>query len=244
MRLMRDSAVKRRILAAIEDGPVSGEKLAEGLGISRVAVWKHIRELKRLGYKIEASHAGYFLRERPDVPYPPWELPVKAYYLEETSSTMDVAWKLAERGGRDFFVIAGSQKSGRGGRKGGSRWLSPPGGLWFSLVASPELSLSEAGKMSKAAREVIAEYLQGGKGIPAEVSENGVFVHGKKIAGVLVEVAGELDAIRFAVVGVGINVKNPVPEGATSMALELGDVSLLGTARELLPKLLDNLKAF
>ncbi|BAD84936.1 bifunctional biotin-protein ligase/biotin operon repressor [Thermococcus kodakarensis KOD1] len=239
MRLMRDSAVKRRILAAIEDGPVSGEKLAEGLGISRVAVWKHIRELKRLGYKIEASHAGYFLRERPDVPYP-WELPVKAYYLEETSSTMDVAWKLAERG-RDFFVIAGSQKSGRG-RKG-SRWLSPPGGLWFSLVASPELSLSEAGKMSKAAREVIAEYLQG-KGIPAEVSENGVFVHGKKIAGVLVEVAGELDAIRFAVVGVGINVKNPVPEGATSMALELGDVSLLGTARELLPKLLDNLKAF
>lgn len=77
-----------------------------------------------------------------------------------------------------------------------------------------------------------------------EVFENGVFVYGKKIVGVLVEVVGELDVICFVVVGVGINVKNLVLEGVILMVFEFGDVSFLGIVREFLLKFLDNLKVF
>jgi len=36
-------------------GPVSGEHIAEHLGVTRSAVWKQIRELRRLGYNITSS---------------------------------------------------------------------------------------------------------------------------------------------------------------------------------------------
>jgi BirA family biotin operon repressor/biotin-[acetyl-CoA-carboxylase] ligase len=74
-------------------GIVSGQDLSDKLGISRVAIWKHIQKLQALGYNILATPKGYRLDNSPDVPYP-WEFPgreSKIFYYPELPSTMDAA---------------------------------------------------------------------------------------------------------------------------------------------------------
>ena len=56
-----------QILRESRDKYISGEEMADRLGVSRTAVWKHIKEMRAQGYDIE-SHArkGYVLKEAPD----------------------------------------------------------------------------------------------------------------------------------------------------------------------------------
>lgn len=231
-RMLHNSPVKRAILQG--PFPISGEELAKRFGISRVAIWKHVRELRRLGYSIRSTGKGYLLEGRPDVPYP-WELDVRAVYLPETASTMDVAWKLEDW----TFVIAGTQRSGRG--RGGRRWFSPPGGLYFSVAVSPNLPLSETDSILSSVLPGIVEVLHD-LGVEAEPRENALYVGDRKLGGVLVEISGEMERIKRAVVGVGINVNNPVPEGAVSLQMLLGKVSLLEVARKTLPAVEEGLR--
>lgn len=50
---------------------ISGEEIASRLGVSRTAVWKHIRELREAGYDIRShSRSGYMLCETPDLLLP------------------------------------------------------------------------------------------------------------------------------------------------------------------------------
>ncbi len=232
--MLRDSPVKRAILRG--PFPVSGEKLAGEFGISRVAVWKHVRELKKLGYSIRSTGKGYVVEGRPDVPYP-WELPVKAVYLPETSSTMDVAWNLEDW----EFAIAGTQRSGRGRR--GASWFSPPGGLYVSLPISERLSLEAGRKLSKPVLSAVLRILRE-MGVRAVPVENGLYVDGRKLGGVLVEISGEMGEVKRAVVGLGLNVKNPVPAGAVSLQMLLGSVSLLQVAKRVLPSVEEELRKF
>ena len=104
---------------------VSGEILSARLGISRVAVWKHIKKLQEVGYNIEATPKGYLFISAPDVLYP-WEFGEKEYrihYFDEVDSTMDIARELARKHCPHFtVVVAGRQKQGRGRLK--RTWLS------------------------------------------------------------------------------------------------------------------------
>ncbi|RLC02161.1 MAG: biotin--[acetyl-CoA-carboxylase] ligase, partial [Deltaproteobacteria bacterium] len=56
--------MKARILTILRDNEdvVSGEDISTHLGISRVAVWKHIQKLQSLGYGIQSSAKGYQLQ--------------------------------------------------------------------------------------------------------------------------------------------------------------------------------------
>jgi BirA family transcriptional regulator, biotin operon repressor / biotin---[acetyl-CoA-carboxylase] ligase len=101
--------MKERILAALreEKGVVSGEVLSGRLGVSRVAVWKHIQKLRDAGYDIRSTAKGYRLHASPDIPYA-WEFPGRTpgvRYVERTSSTMDLARDLARKGAPGFTVV-------------------------------------------------------------------------------------------------------------------------------------------
>ncbi len=240
MRPLKDSPQKRKILALLRERTiVSGEFLGKELGISRTAVWKHIEELKRLGYEIEAAPVGYKLVGDPGIPYP-WELEFKTVYYPVTKSTMDEAMKLVEKGApAGLLVIAGEQRGGKG-RKG-SIWHSPFGGLYFSVILRPKIPMELSGRIEESALRGVREFMERMSLMP-EVSRNGIFLNGRKVGGILMEAYGELDEIRFAVLGVGLNVNNPVPSGATSLSIELGrKVRLLDVAEGifnvLLPKL-------
>ncbi|NJF24922.1 biotin--[acetyl-CoA-carboxylase] ligase [Thermococcus sp. Bubb.Bath] len=240
MRPLKDSPAKRRILSLLREREiVSGETLGEELGVSRTAVWKHIEELKRLEYGISSTPSGYKLVHDPRIPYP-WELEVEALYYRVTKSTMDEARKLAEKGvPSGLFVIAGEQRSGKGRR--GRSWHSPPGGLYFSLILRPEIPMDELWKVEESSTRAIVGFL-GTLGIEAKASGSGVFVNNKKIGGILTEAYGELEAVNFAILGVGLNVNNPAPPGGISLSAELGrELGLLDVTEGLFGTLLSEL---
>ena len=86
---------------------VSGQQISEQLGVSRTAVWKHIRALKQKGYVIESyTKKGYCLREAPELLSPEAlekglassEFGQHIVYRERVDSTNNVAKQLADDG--------------------------------------------------------------------------------------------------------------------------------------------------
>src|SRR3954469_4618664 len=144
--------IDAQILSALrrnDGGSASGADLSNQLGISRAAIWARIEELRSLGYEIEASpHRGYRLISVPDVLHADDLLSLvdgnqvigrDIRVFQETSSTNDVAEKLARDAVAEGVVVfAESQTKGRG--RLGRTWLSPARkGLWFSVLLRPDL---------------------------------------------------------------------------------------------------------
>jgi BirA family transcriptional regulator, biotin operon repressor / biotin---[acetyl-CoA-carboxylase] ligase len=218
---------------------VSGEALSRRLDITRAAVWKHICRLREEGYGIDSSpRKGYFLRAAADSLLPgevrhslqTRRLGRRIEYHAEVDSTNRVAKELATAGAPEGTLILAERQTAGRGRKGRA-WFSPPGGgIYLSLILRPGLHPTEAPKMTLLAGVALAETLL--RLIPGGVSirwPNDIYVRGKKIAGILTELATEIDTLDYLVLGVGLNV-NITPEGfpaelkgkATSLVSETG----------------------
>ena len=226
--------MRKRILRALYQakGYISGELISKRLGISRVAVWKHIQTLKREGYIIDASPKGYKLISSPDLLLPDEFIGLrqKVYYLKEVSSTMDVAKKLAKRG-EEAIVIAETQTSGRG--RLGRRWHSQRGGIYFTIILRPRIGPAHAQIINLMATVSVARAIRSLFNLEAKLKwPNDVLIRGKKVCGILAEMEAEMDVIKFVNLGIGINANNPISlyeEGATSIKEGLGrDISRKG----------------
>lgn len=237
---MTRDAVILTMLREAGDDAVSGEALAERLGVSRAAVWAHIRELRALGYEIAASpHRGYRLLNTPDLLHPddllsrlgaPKLIGRDIRVFRETTSTSDVVEKLARDGVSEGAVVfAESQTRGRG--RLGRPWVSPAGvGLWFSVLLRPTCRLQETTRLTVAAAVALTRAVRLQTGLQPEVKwPNDLLLRGRKFAGILTELSGEQDRVRHAVLGVGMDVNvspadlPPDLRGhTTSLALELG----------------------
>jgi len=211
---------------------VSGEKLAHKLRISRQALWKHISKLTGKGYEIVAvPHLGYKLVSSPDKLYP-WEVQYnlktkfigkKIHYSETVDSSQDIAWELGLKGATEGLVaFAETQKKGKG--RVGRKWISPRGGIYFSLLLKPDfLSIQD---MPKITLLVVLGCLYGIKkstGVNCAVKwPNDIYLQEKKIGGILCEINAEVDKIHFIVAGVGVNINSKdLPSQATSLFLHL-----------------------
>lgn len=219
-------------------GPLSGAQEASVLGITRAALWKHVQALRRMGYVIHASpRAGYRFVSAPDRPYP-WEVRFGlrtarfgqvAHYREVTRSTQDDCRELAERGAPEgTLVVAERQEAGRG--RLGRAYFTPPGGLWFSLLLRPERAPEQVILLSLVAAVAAHGAIEEVTGLrPVIRWPNDLLLDGRKVTGILVELASEQDVLRYVVLGVGINV-NLRPEDfpdelrpiATSLSVALG----------------------
>jgi len=216
--------MKGRILKALrsDEGIVSGEALSRMLGVSRVSVWKHIRNLKACGYPIAGTAKGYCLSGSFDALFP-WEFPgreSRMHYFSEADSTMDIAKEMARRGCPHFtVVIAGRQEQGRGRLK--RVWLSAEGGLYFTMVLRPPVPTAQATRINFLAALVLAQTLRRLYGIDANVKwPNDILVNGKKISGMLSEMEAESDMVTFINIGIGVNINNDPADrepGATSL---------------------------
>jgi BirA family biotin operon repressor/biotin-[acetyl-CoA-carboxylase] ligase len=219
--------VKGQILKALRRGEdyVSGEALSKELGISRVSVWKHIQGLKEDGYIIEASAKGYRLVSSPDLLLP-YEFPGqerKLHHFRQVGSTMDVARELAKKGAEaGSIVVAESQSQGRGRMK--REWLSPQGGIYFTVILRPEISPIYAPRINLMASVAVAKTIRRLFGLNAELKwPNDVLIQGRKVGGILAEMDAEMDVINFVNLGVGINVNSSIHQfEATSLKDEVG----------------------
>lgn len=213
-----------RVLSVLRHaaGPVSGEALGAELGTSRVAAWKHIRELKRQGYGIESSRSGYRLISAPDLLLP-GEFPGREssiHHFHEIDSTMRVARELARGGaGNGTVVVAERQTRGRG--RLDRTWFSPHGGIYLTVITRPHVVPSVAPRVNLVASVPVARVLRDCLGLPASVKwPNDVLVHGKKVCGILSEMEAECDLVRYINIGIGLNANARVAgEGFDAVSL-------------------------
>jgi BirA family biotin operon repressor/biotin-[acetyl-CoA-carboxylase] ligase len=150
--------------------------------------------------------------------------------IEETGSTNDLLFEMTNASTPEGLVVfAESQSAGRGQR--GNRWVSAPRlGLWFSILLRPRLPLGESARLTSWLAGRIAATVHAQFALDATVKPpNDVYVGGRKIAGVLVEMRAIAGAPHVAIAGVGINVNqraSDFPEQlrarATSVAIVLG----------------------
>src|SRR5262249_1191968 len=107
-----------------------------------------------------------------------------------------------------LVVFAERQTAGRGQRN--NSWESVPGkGLWFSILLRPKIDIGDSPILLRWATRAIAETISKQFVLPASVKlPNDVIVAGKKIAGVLVEMRAQSNALHIAIVGIGINVNH------------------------------------
>jgi BirA family biotin operon repressor/biotin-[acetyl-CoA-carboxylase] ligase len=199
-----------------QEAPLSGAEMSKTLGISRNAVWKHIKTLRREGYSIEAKPAsGYRLLGVPTHPTP-WEIQAglgtekigrRIYTLSQVSSTNEVAFRLALNGAEEGEVIlAESQTKGKG--RMGRPWESPAGlNIYLSIILRPRILPSKTPLITLMAAVACAEAIDVVAGLlPAIKWPNDLLIARKKLGGILTEADMELDRINFVVVGIGINV--------------------------------------
>ncbi len=228
-------------LAEAGDEFVSGEAISDKLGLTRTAVWKHVEALRSHGYRIDAVPArGYRLVGVPDRLTPlelrpllnTHDLGQTLHWYEELGSTSDRAKELADEGADPgTVVVAETQTAGRGRR--GRVWASPPRrNLYFSVILRPELPPARAPELTLVASVALCDALRQA-GVQAGIKwPNDLLVSGRKIAGILTELAAEPDRVHWVVVGAGVNVNaraEDFPEelraAATSVLLERGQAA-------------------
>ncbi len=218
---------------------ITSDTICKKLDISRIAVWNRIKGLEKLGYKIEAKRSvGYKLTEEGVDILIPYEikrrLNTKIFgntieYFRLTSSTMDEAQYMVEKGcDNGLLVVSEEQTDGRGRQK--RKWLSPRGvNIYASLVYKPHnMSSTKSIALMFATSIAIVEALSDFGIDNAKIKwPNDVIIDGKKIAGVLLETKSESGILKSVVIGFGVNVNvESMPEEidgiATSVFIELG----------------------
>lgn len=128
-------------------------------------------------------------------------------YYDEIESTNVEARRLASRDAPEgTVVIAEAQTAGRG--RLGRRWTSPAGkGLLFSVLLRPALPMRDVHLLTLVAACAVADAIESMIDTPIGIKwPNDLYVGDRKIAGILMEVAGEQDKVDWVVVGIGINV--------------------------------------
>jgi BirA family biotin operon repressor/biotin-[acetyl-CoA-carboxylase] ligase len=230
--------MKETVLAVLKEYAeqyISGEELSNRLQVSRTTVWKYIGGLRDEGYVIESSpRLGYRLMAVPDLLLP---LEIKeglktsllgqrVEYYCATESTNRRARELAAAGAAEgTLVVAETQSAGRG--RLGRSWLSPAGGIWFSLILRPQLPPYKAQLITLLAAVAAAEATGTVAGFTPGIKwPNDLLINGRKLAGILTEVSAEMEQVNYLVLGLGFNANMPISafgelgESATSVLAE------------------------
>lgn len=228
--------MKSKILEILEKNGsyVSGEEISKELGVSRAAVWKHIKKLRELDYEIESkTNEGYKLIKTPDRQIQ-FELERmlntkiighKILFLEEIDSTNNKAKQIAFESQDGDVVVSETQHSGRGRR--GREWHSPKGGIYISFILKPNISPERAPQITLLSSVALVETLNSMKSkMNAKIKwPNDILISGRKISGILTELSSDMEKINYVVVGIGINLNTDLeelPEKAASLKVEMG----------------------
>ena len=217
--------VKTEVLKTLEikkGSPVSGEALANTLGVSRTAVWKAINNLKKEGYPIETINGkGYILSANSNklsmeaiTNHLKHNLDVLVY--KEVASTNTTAIGIANTNPqKDILIVSEEQTSGKGRR--GRYFYSPKdNGIYMSLLFKPNMDMNKSILITTAASVAVMRAIKELTGLELKIKwVNDLFLNDKKVCGILTEAVTDFESgqISYVVVGIGINCSNvDVPE--------------------------------
>jgi BirA family biotin operon repressor/biotin-[acetyl-CoA-carboxylase] ligase len=229
---MRDLILK----ALQQEGQVSGEQLGKRFNISRTAVWKHVNELRKIGYEIDSSpRTGYSFVKSPDLVFPE-EISLglntnimgrRILYSEEVTSTQDVAEEAARKGAEEGVVVISERQTEGRGRKG-RLWASPPReGVYFSAVLRPNLRPTQIIQIPLIAGVAVCKAIRRITPLEPRIKwPNDITISGKKVGGILTEMSCDIDRVNHIVLGIGVNVNTQcslLPEPARGIATSLAE---------------------
>ena len=213
---------RSRLIGLLDDGQMhSGEELAQTLGCSRTAVWKHVRSLQMMGVNVSVRRGrGYRLTAKLERFA---ESAVRAVLRPETASAMgqmmilDIANSTSEQliskgppqPGQFDVCLAEFQTGGRGRR--GRKWFSPyAGGICMSFSWQFQTTPADLPALGLVAGLAVRDTLTeaGVEGIALKWP-NDVMLGTGKAAGILIDVSGDSSGPLEVVIGMGINLDNP-----------------------------------
>lgn len=215
--------MKKKILDALLDSGdtyLSGEQISQLFGVSRTAIWKHIKQLRSEGYEIESvTNKGYRLISMPtNYNGISIERALKqnqtmtrfikeVLYFDSVDSTNQVAKQCGQTETfENTLIVADEQTAGKG--RLGRRWESEKGkGIWMSLLLRPNISPENASYFTLIAATAMSRAIEEVVGLQTEIKwPNDIILDGKKVCGILTEMSAELNLIHYLVVGIGVNV--------------------------------------
>jgi BirA family biotin operon repressor/biotin-[acetyl-CoA-carboxylase] ligase len=241
-----------RLLADHAMVVVSGTKLAQEIAASRSEVWRLVQQLRRLGVRIVGRPAtGYQIESMPDLLLPEFLAPAlqgtifaeHIHHYFRIGSTNAEAMNAAaaapdHRTARKphaagipapegSVYVAEEQTAGRG--RGGHGWHSArSAGIYCSVVLRPQVAPADVLMLSLAAGLAVRQAVEQVTGLCADLRwPNDLLLGGKKFCGILIEMNAEATRVRYAVVGMGINVNQEtfpasIAALATSLRMESG----------------------
>lgn len=207
----------KQLLGILADNQFhSGEEIGQQLKISRAAVWKSVRALKKIGFIIEGiSRRGYRLLET--ISFLSVDILKKQSSLSSRFKTIEVfdeidstntylIQRIYEYSKIPRICMAEQQTFGRGRRQ--RSWHSPfAQNIYLSILWRLE-NHSELTSFSLVVCLAIISVLE--KIIPSTELKlkwpNDIYFQGKKLAGVLIETHTEVNDQAHVVIGIGLNV--------------------------------------
>ncbi|WP_409301346.1 biotin--[acetyl-CoA-carboxylase] ligase [Peribacillus sp. SCS-155] len=195
---------------------ISGQEIAEHIGCSRTAVWKHIENLRNEGYVLEAVRKkGYRIVSAPEkvtaneimLGLKTHRLGQKIHYQETVDSTQKIAHRLSNEGAPEgTIVIAEEQSLGKGRLT--RAWYSPKyTGVWMSLILRPNIPFQQAPQLTLLAAVSVVQAIEEVTSLlPGIKWPNDILINGRKVTGILTELQAEADRIHSVITGIGINV--------------------------------------
>ncbi|MCH3917070.1 MAG: biotin--[acetyl-CoA-carboxylase] ligase [Spirochaetia bacterium] len=206
-----------KLLVAQGPGFISGEEIAGRIGRTRAYVWKGIAALRENGAVIEAkTNKGYRLvrtssrlsQEGLAALLPGQEI----HYLLSIDSTNRLCKQLAAAGKPEGTVVAATfQTQGRG--RLGRSFSSPEGGVYFSLLLRPHCGIEDSLLVTSAAAVAVERTVSRLCGKQCAIKwVNDVYLHGKKICGILCEGVFDLENSSMAAIVAGIGINFAIPQ--------------------------------
>ncbi|MBK8186817.1 MAG: bifunctional biotin--[acetyl-CoA-carboxylase] ligase/biotin operon repressor BirA [Cellvibrio sp.] len=229
------------LIDLLSDGEChSGEQLGLSLAISRAGVWKYIKKIEQLGVCIESIKGkGYKLKNGLHL------LDLKKIgglltpLAKDNIAALDLfsiinstnTYLLNQKNIRGKVCLAELQTEGRGRR--GRQWVSPFGrNIYLSIGWSFESGVSAAQGLSLAVGVAIVEvlnqyqinglYLKWPNDVVIKNSESDEY---KKLAGILIELRGDVSGDCDLIIGVGLNFEMEIAHGIDQPWISLSQVS-------------------
>lgn len=217
---------KEKLLALLEDSKgtfFSGEEIARTLQVSRAAVWKAVNALREDGYTIDAvTNKGYRLSPDSDILSPqgirrflkPEYRDLNLTVLPTVPSTNALVREKANQGRPEGCVIVACEQTAGRGRYGRQFFSPVDSGVYLSLLLRPTAySPQQATCLTAAAAAAMCQAIEAVTGQQPGIKwVNDIFLHGKKVCGILTEAAVGLETgtLNYMVLGAGVNLYPPV----------------------------------
>jgi BirA family biotin operon repressor/biotin-[acetyl-CoA-carboxylase] ligase len=199
---------------------VSGQAIADKLGVSRTVVWTASKELKNRGFEIISNpRKGMCLTKMPDFlsenlikknlsPDTQWN-----YFTidDEMSNTNDVAKSIIRDNQMpktgNFAVLCTKQTAGRGRR--GREFVSPPGGLYMTVGFIPNFNITDSQYITAMTAVAVSEAIDKVTSLETQIKwVNDIYYNSKKLCGISTEasISVENSELNYILIGIGINV--------------------------------------